>query len=48
LSGVENCRKNRDRNQGNDIGNYAFANRAIENWNQLAAKALDAYSCKSK
>jgi hypothetical protein len=43
---VKNCRKNRKRKQGIDIGKYAFVNRAIKNWNQLTAKSLEAYPCK--
>jgi len=48
LSRVEHCRKNRERQQGIDIGEYSFVNRAIKNWNQLPAKALEAYPCKHK
>jgi hypothetical protein len=42
------CGKIRDRKQGTDIGKYSFVNSAIENRNQLPAKALEdyPYTCK--
>ena len=30
-----------------DIRKYCFVNRTINNWNQLPAKALGAFPCKS-
>jgi len=29
-----------------DIGKYSFVNRAIKNWNKLAAEALGTFLCK--
>jgi len=40
--------KIRDRKQRTDIGKYSFANRTINNWNQLPAEALGTFPCKPK
>jgi hypothetical protein len=40
LSRVDHVRKIRDRKQGTHIGKYSFANKTIENWNQLPPEGL--------
>jgi len=48
LKRVEYRQKIRNRKQGTVIGKYSLVNNAIKNWNQLTAKVLDVYLCKSK
>jgi len=48
LSRFDHVRKIRDRKQRTDIGKYSFVNRAIRNWNQLPAEALETFLCKPK
>jgi len=43
LNGVEHYRKVRERKEGTDRGKYSLLNTGIKNWNQLPAKALEAY-----
>ena len=45
LNRVEICRKIKESKQRKDIGNYSFVKSAIENWNRLPAKELEAYAC---
>jgi len=48
LNGVEHYRKVRERKEGTDRGKYSLLNTGIKNWNQLPAKALEAYTSKPK
>jgi len=45
-SRVDHERKIRIRRQSTNIGKYSFANRAIQDWNQLLAKVLGALTWK--
>jgi hypothetical protein len=45
---VDHDRKIRNRKQRKDIGKYSFVNRTIKNLNQLAAEALETFTCKPK
>jgi hypothetical protein len=48
LSRVDHVRKIRDRKQRTDIRKYSFSNRNINNWNQLPAEVLVAFTFNSK
>ena len=48
LSRVDYERKIRSRRQRTDIGKYVFANRTIQDWNQLPAEMLGTLPCKLK
>jgi hypothetical protein len=46
LNKVDHERNMRSRRQRTDIGKYSFANRTIQQWNQLPAEVLRALPCK--
>jgi len=48
LSRVDGERKIRSRRQRTDIRKYSFANRTIQDWNQLPAEVLRTLPCKLK
>ena len=48
LNRVDHVWKIRDRKQKTEIGKYSVVNRTIKNWNQLPAKVLWTFPCKSK
>jgi len=46
LSRVDHGRKIRSRRQRTDIGEYSFANRTVQHWNQSSAEVLVFLPCK--
>jgi len=46
LSRVDHEQKIKSRRQRTDVGKYSFANRTIQEWNQLPAEVLGTLPCK--